>query len=179
MEMKEMEELFDDGMQSIRMTYYPPCPEPELVVGLTPHSDATGITILHQLNGVEGLEIKKDGVWIPVSFLPDAFVVNVGDIMEVCHACFSSFPLLFFILLFSVENSINEMKSTWCIEFGPDLLGLSVFDFFQILDSTSITFNLGNHAFPLMQSTYIAESIIFVHLIMMSMMTLLDFFWLP
>ncbi|KAI9074088.1 hypothetical protein K1719_033064 [Acacia pycnantha] len=82
-EMKEVEELFDDGMQSVRMTYYPPCPEPELVVGLTPHSDATGITILHQVNGVEGLEIKKDGVWIPVSFLPDAFVVNVGDIMEI------------------------------------------------------------------------------------------------
>ncbi|KAF7808469.1 protein SRG1-like [Senna tora] len=83
MEMKEVEDLFEDGMQSIRMTYYPPCPEPELVVGLTPHSDATGITILHQVNGVEGLEIKKDGVWIPVTFLPEAFVVNVGDIMEI------------------------------------------------------------------------------------------------
>ncbi|XP_047156594.1 protein SRG1-like [Vigna umbellata] len=83
MEMKEVEEFFDDGMQSVRMTYYPPCPKPEMVVGLTPHSDATGITILHQMNGVEGLEIKKGGVWIPVTFLPDAFVVNVGDIMEI------------------------------------------------------------------------------------------------
>ncbi|KAK7319163.1 hypothetical protein RJT34_03881 [Clitoria ternatea] len=83
MEMEEVEKLFDDGMQSLRMTYYPPCPKPELVVGLTPHSDATGITILHQVNGVEGLEIKKGGVWIPVTFLPHAFVVNVGDIMEI------------------------------------------------------------------------------------------------
>lgn len=95
MEMKEVEEFFDDGMQSVRMTYYPPCPQPELVVGLTPHSDATGITILHQVNGVEGLEIKKGGVWIPVTFLPDAFVVNVGDIMEVCHA-FLSFLICFY-----------------------------------------------------------------------------------
>ncbi|KAL5137178.1 Protein SRG1 [Glycine soja] len=78
MEMKEVMEIFDDGI----MTYYPPCPKPELVAGLTPHSDATGITILHQVNGVEGLEIKKGGVWIPVTFLPDAFVVNIGDIME-------------------------------------------------------------------------------------------------
>ncbi|GMY37816.1 protein SRG1 [Fagus crenata] len=83
MEIREMEELFEDGMQSMRMTYYPPCPQPELVVGLTPHSDATGITILHQVNGVGGLQIKKDGVWIPVNFIPNAFVVNVGDTMEI------------------------------------------------------------------------------------------------
>ncbi|KAK7814667.1 protein srg1 [Quercus suber] len=83
MEMGEMEELFEDGMQSVRMTYYPPCPQPEMVVGLTPHSDAAGITILHQVNGVEGFQIKKDGVWIPVNFLPNAFVVNIGDILEI------------------------------------------------------------------------------------------------
>ena len=80
---RDMEELFDDGMQSIRMTYYPPCPQPERVMGLTPHSDASGITILLQVNGVDGLQVKKDGVWIPVNFLPDAFVVNLGDILEV------------------------------------------------------------------------------------------------
>ncbi|RVW71270.1 Codeine O-demethylase [Vitis vinifera] len=83
LEKGEMEELFEDGMQSVRITYYPPCPQPELVMGLTPHSDATGITILLQINGVDGLQIKKDGVWIPVSFLPDALVVNVGDVLEI------------------------------------------------------------------------------------------------
>nr|GEW34651.1 codeine O-demethylase-like [Tanacetum cinerariifolium] len=80
---EEMLEIFDDGMQSVRMTYYPPCPQPDLVVGLTPHSDATGITILLQVNNVEGLQVKKDGVWIPVNFLPDTFVVNVGEILEI------------------------------------------------------------------------------------------------
>ncbi|XP_022720343.1 protein SRG1-like [Durio zibethinus] len=80
---KEMIEFFDDGMQSVRMTYYPPCPKPELVMGITPHSDATLLTILHQVNGVDGLQIKKDGVWFPVSFLPDALVVNVGDVLEI------------------------------------------------------------------------------------------------
>ncbi|XP_071715208.1 oxoglutarate-dependent flavonoid 7-O-demethylase 1-like [Rutidosis leptorrhynchoides] len=82
-EKQEMIDVFDDGMQSVRMTYYPPCPQPDLVIGLTPHSDAAGITILLQVNDVEGLQVKKDGVWIPVSFLPDAFVVNVGDILEI------------------------------------------------------------------------------------------------
>ncbi|ESR62842.1 hypothetical protein CICLE_v10018344mg, partial [Citrus x clementina] len=82
-ESKEIEEIFEDGMQSVRMNYYPPCPKPEVVMGLTPHSDATAITILHQVNGVDGLEIKKDGVWIPARILPNALVVNVGDILEI------------------------------------------------------------------------------------------------
>eukprot|EP00261_Vitis_vinifera_P004530 XP_002270646.2 PREDICTED: protein SRG1 [Vitis vinifera] len=91
LEKGEMEELFEDGKQSVRMTYYPPCPQPELVMGLTPHSDATGITILLQINGVDGLQIKNDGVWIPVSFLPDALVVNIGDILEVSpHGVYTS-----------------------------------------------------------------------------------------
>lgn len=76
-------EVFEDGMQNLRMTYYPPCPEPDLVMGLSPHSDASGITILNQINGVNGLQIKKDGHWIPVNVLSDALVINIGDILEV------------------------------------------------------------------------------------------------
>lgn len=85
-DLKEIGEIFDDGLQSVRMTCYPPCPQPELAVGFRPHSDATAITILNQVNGVDGLQIKRDGVWIPVKFIPDALVVNVGDILEVCNA---------------------------------------------------------------------------------------------
>ncbi|XP_049382383.1 protein SRG1-like [Solanum stenotomum] len=76
-------ELFEEGMQSMRMNYYPPCPQPDKVIGLTPHSDAVGLTILLQLNQMEGLQIKKDGMWIPISPLPDAFVINIGDVMEI------------------------------------------------------------------------------------------------
>uniref|UniRef100_A0A2P2Q6S0 Fe2OG dioxygenase domain-containing protein n=1 Tax=Rhizophora mucronata TaxID=61149 RepID=A0A2P2Q6S0_RHIMU len=83
LELTEMEEMFENGLQSVRLTYYPPCPQPDLVLGLPPHSDGTGITILHQLNGVDGLQIKKDGFWIPINFLPGALVVNVGDIAEI------------------------------------------------------------------------------------------------
>lgn len=84
-----MMELFEEekGFQTMRMTYYPPCPQPDLVVGLTPHSDATAITILHQITSVNGLQIKRNGVWLPVNILPDAFIVNVGDIMEVRRHC--------------------------------------------------------------------------------------------
>ncbi|CAL5410073.1 unnamed protein product [Camellia sinensis] len=82
MKAEDMRELFEEGMQAVRMNYYPPCPQPELVAGLTPHSDAVGLTILLQLNEVEGLRIKKDGMWVPVKPLSDAFVVNIGDILE-------------------------------------------------------------------------------------------------
>ncbi|KAL9818777.1 putative thebaine 6-O-demethylase [Arabidopsis thaliana] len=81
---EEMEKLFDDELgQRIRMNYYPPCPEPDKAIGLTPHSDATGLTILLQVNEVEGLQIKKDGKWVSVKPLPNALVVNVGDILEI------------------------------------------------------------------------------------------------
>lgn len=111
LEKDEMEELFEDGMQSVRMTYYPPCPQPELVVGLTPHSDATGITILHQVNGVEGLQIKKDGAWIPVSFSPDGFVVNIGDILEVCDR--SPLYLHLYISKFSIKKDQRNEKRAY------------------------------------------------------------------
>ncbi|KAI3878515.1 hypothetical protein MKX03_023965 [Papaver bracteatum] len=81
-ETKAMTEVFEDGFQSMRMNYYPPCPTPELVIGLTPHSDFTGLTILLQVNEVEGLQIRKEERWISIKPLPNAFIVNVGDVLE-------------------------------------------------------------------------------------------------
>ncbi|KAK1382094.1 Thebaine 6-O-demethylase [Heracleum sosnowskyi] len=83
MEPEEFEVLFEEGLQSMRINYYPPCPQPDQVIGLTPHSDGVGLTILLQLNETEGLQVRKDGIWIPVKPLASAFVVNIGDILEV------------------------------------------------------------------------------------------------
>lgn len=80
---EEMVKLFSEGVQSIRMNYYPPCPEPHKAIGFTPHSDADALTILFQLNDTHGLQVRKDGNWVSIQPLEDAFVVNVGDIMEV------------------------------------------------------------------------------------------------
>ncbi|CAH8391003.1 unnamed protein product [Eruca vesicaria subsp. sativa] len=81
---EEIEDLFgDDMLQSMRMNYYPPCPEPHQVIGLTPHSDPVALTLLLQVNEVEGLQIKKDGKWVSVKPLPNAFIVNVGDVLEI------------------------------------------------------------------------------------------------
>ncbi|KAJ0080711.1 hypothetical protein Patl1_10263 [Pistacia atlantica] len=96
------------------VNYYPPCSKPELVMGLAPHSDATVITILNQLNGVDGLHIKKDSVWIPVSILPEALAINLGDILEIMSNA----------LYQSVEHraSINSVKERISIAFlvGPN-----------------------------------------------------------
>ncbi|XWS12440.1 hypothetical protein CRYUN_Cryun37aG0089000 [Craigia yunnanensis] len=83
MDAEEMRELFSDGVQSMRMNYYPPCPEPDMPIGFSPHSDAGALTILFQLNETEGLQIQKDGKWVSIKPLPNAFVVNIVDIMEI------------------------------------------------------------------------------------------------
>lgn len=63
--------------------YYPPCPQPELVLGLIPHADSSIVTLLQQDGRVSGLEILKDGQWYQVPPLKDAFVVNVGDQLQI------------------------------------------------------------------------------------------------
>ncbi|KAK4361270.1 hypothetical protein RND71_020222 [Anisodus tanguticus] len=79
----EMRDLFSDGVQSIRMNYYPPCPEPDKTIGFSPHSDADALTVLFQLNETEGLQVRKDGIWVPIKPLPNALIMNIGDIMEI------------------------------------------------------------------------------------------------
>ncbi|GAU21692.1 hypothetical protein TSUD_242640 [Trifolium subterraneum] len=79
----EMLDLFEEVDQSIKINYYPPCPQPEQVIGLNPHSDGVVLTILLQINEIQGLQIKKDGMWIPINPLTNAFVVNIGDMLEI------------------------------------------------------------------------------------------------
>ncbi|XVE71545.1 hypothetical protein DITRI_Ditri10aG0159500 [Diplodiscus trichospermus] len=83
MDPNDMRVMFEEGHQGMRVNYYPPCPEPELAIGLNSHSDADGLTILLQINEMEGLQIKKNGLWIPLTPLPNAFVINIGDILEI------------------------------------------------------------------------------------------------
>ncbi|KAK7260560.1 hypothetical protein RIF29_26709 [Crotalaria pallida] len=82
---KEIREIFGEGFQAVRFNHYPPCPQPELVIGLNPHSDVGGITILLHVtdDDVEGLHLRKDGLWIPVKPLPNSFTINIGDMIEI------------------------------------------------------------------------------------------------
>ncbi|TVU48702.1 hypothetical protein EJB05_08347 [Eragrostis curvula] len=71
------------GVQAVRMNYYPPCAEAHKVVGFAPHSDSDLLTLVLQVNEVQGLQIKRNDRWIPVKPAEGAFVVNVGDVLEI------------------------------------------------------------------------------------------------
>ncbi|CAN0908261.1 S-norcoclaurine synthase 1 [Linum grandiflorum] len=75
--------LFNEGVQGVRMNYYPPCKQSDKVMGLTPHSDSVGLTLLTQVNDVQGLQIMRDKKWVPIVPIPGAFIVNIGDIIEI------------------------------------------------------------------------------------------------
>ncbi|CAI0409924.1 unnamed protein product [Linum tenue] len=68
--------------QNITVSYYPPCPQPDLTLGLQAHSDFGALTLLIQ-DQVSGLEVLKDSHWYTVDPLPEAIVVLVSDQTEV------------------------------------------------------------------------------------------------
>lgn len=77
--------FFEDELtdaQLLSVNHYPPCPEPSLSLGLPKHSDPNLITFLLQ-GLVYGLQVFKDGQWIGVEPLPNAYVVNIGYQLQV------------------------------------------------------------------------------------------------
>eukprot|EP01018_Ginkgo_biloba_P032069 Gb_08224 [translate_table: standard] len=79
---KYVENAFKDGSQVMVLNCYPPCPQPDLTLGLSPHSDYGCITVLLQ-DDVGGLQVQHEGQWKTVRPLPNSFVINVGDHLEV------------------------------------------------------------------------------------------------
>ncbi|XP_062119402.1 hyoscyamine 6-dioxygenase-like [Humulus lupulus] len=65
----------------MNMNHYPPCPDPSLTLGLPKHGDANMITFL--LQEMDGLQVLRDEQWFAVKPLPNAFVVNIGYILEI------------------------------------------------------------------------------------------------
>lgn len=61
--------------------YYPPCPEPELTMGTSKHSDPDFLTILLQ-DQIGGLQVLSENQWIDVPPVPGALVVNIGDLLQ-------------------------------------------------------------------------------------------------
>ncbi|KAJ4830101.1 hypothetical protein Tsubulata_017788 [Turnera subulata] len=76
--------FFKDQTTFIRLNHYPPCPSPRLALGVGRHKDAVALTILAQ-DDVGGLQVKRksDGEWSWVEPNPDAYIINVGDIIQV------------------------------------------------------------------------------------------------
>ncbi|KAK1413715.1 hypothetical protein QVD17_35493 [Tagetes erecta] len=62
--------------------YYPRCPQPELTVGLTSHTDPGVLTMVVQ-NEVGGLlQVKCGDEWADVEAVHGAIVINIGDLFQ-------------------------------------------------------------------------------------------------
>ncbi|XP_048529566.1 jasmonate-induced oxygenase 4-like isoform X2 [Triticum urartu] len=73
-----------DGISAtMRVNYYPRCPQPELTLGLSSHSDPGGITLLLTDDNVEGTQVRKGDTWVTVQPVPGSFLVNVGDQIQI------------------------------------------------------------------------------------------------
>ncbi|KAK1604514.1 hypothetical protein QYE76_028231 [Lolium multiflorum] len=72
----------DDVMFLQKINFYPPCPQPELALGVTPHTDLCALTVLVP-NEVQGLQVSKDGHWYDVNYVHGALIVNIGDQIEI------------------------------------------------------------------------------------------------
>ena len=84
---------------TMRVNYYPKCPEPELTLGLSSHSDPGGITLLLVDENVKGTQVRKENTWVTVQPIPGAFVVNVGDQIQVILTLYY-IPVIIFIFLY-------------------------------------------------------------------------------
>ncbi|KAK9164352.1 hypothetical protein Syun_005254 [Stephania yunnanensis] len=81
---KRFNDFFKNQTSFVRLNHYPPCPAPELALGVGRHKDAGALTVLLQ-DEVGGLDVKRkrDGEWYRVKPITDSFIVNVGDIIQV------------------------------------------------------------------------------------------------
>lgn len=67
----------------MQANFYPPCPDPELTLGLPVHNDRGALALILQTEEFTGLHIIKDDKWMSVPPISNAFVCNIGDVLEI------------------------------------------------------------------------------------------------
>ena len=77
-------EAFEEPTIWLRLLKYPPQPpqSPDDIYGSAPHKDFGCLTLLAQ-DDVGGLQVQTpSGKWVDAPPMPDAFVVNIGDMLH-------------------------------------------------------------------------------------------------
>ncbi|KAI5436771.1 protein DMR6-LIKE OXYGENASE 2 [Lathyrus oleraceus] len=109
-----LKKLGEQPRQRAQANFYPPCPDPELTMGLTEHTDLNALTVLLQ-SEVSGLQVNKDGKWISVPFVPNAFVINLADQIQVLsNGRYKS------VLHRAVTNNVSQRVSM-AMFYGPSV----------------------------------------------------------
>jgi len=72
----------------IKIVRYPgksndPAAQGESAQGVGSHKDLGVLTLLYVQEGKGGLQVEKDGAWIDAPSVPGAFVVNIGELLEI------------------------------------------------------------------------------------------------
>lgn len=75
-----------EPMHTLNLTWYPPLPaDSEVAPGqwrIGPHCDFGTITVLHREESDPPLQVQlPEGEWLDLPHVPDAFVINVGDLL--------------------------------------------------------------------------------------------------
>ncbi|MBA0754541.1 hypothetical protein Gogos_021778 [Gossypium gossypioides] len=72
----------ENCLQIMVANLYPPCPQPELAMGLAAHTDHGLLTLLIQ-NDTVGLQVLHKDKWVNIHPIPNSFLVNIGDHIEI------------------------------------------------------------------------------------------------
>lgn len=80
-------DIFDEAFATMptphmKIARYPAMPEPESQ-GVGAHKDLGVLTLLYIEDGKGGLQVERDGEWIDAPSIPGAFVVNIGELLEI------------------------------------------------------------------------------------------------
>ena len=121
---------FAEPQYKLRMTHYPN--QPALAddeFGIAPHTDTSFLTLLAP-NDVSGLSIRsRDGRWIEAPVLPDAYLVNGGQLLQrwtndVClatpHRAVNRSGGERYALAFFCDNAIDWPIAAVPTTIGPD-----------------------------------------------------------